>query len=90
MTVNICYGFPLSSFLCPVSTVANIENNEIRIEKNKMSGHILLALLSIPLTFVSRYSAFSIRGTGANTLKNSNDSCLSRERGRIQNNVTRS
>ena len=36
----------ISYFLCPVPTVANEENNELRIENNAISGHILLALFS--------------------------------------------
>ena len=49
---------------CPVSTAVNVENNEIRTENNEVSGHILLALCTIRLTFVSHYSAFlSVRGT---------------------------
>ena len=53
----------------PVSTVANVENNEIRIEKNNISGNILLALLAILLKFVSHYSAFfSIRRLDPNVL----------------------
>ena len=44
--------------LRPVSTVTNVENNEIRIEKKKTngSGYIPLTLLSIPFMFVSHYS----------------------------------
>ena len=35
--------------LYPVSTVANVENNELRIENNAFLGHILLALFYISL-----------------------------------------
>ena len=38
--------------LCPVLTVEIVENNEIRIQKKSVSGHILLA-------FLSHYSRFS-------------------------------
>ena len=41
-----------ASALCPVSTVANVENNKIRLENNDISGHILPALFFI-LTLVS-------------------------------------
>ena len=36
---------------CPVPTVANVDNNEIRIEKNNSASQILLA-------FISHYCAF--------------------------------
>ena len=76
--------------ICPVSTVAIAENIEIRIENNDISGHILFTLFSIRLTLVSRYSAFSsARGVYANVLNGSQNSRLSRERRRMQNNVTR-
>ena len=42
-------------FLCPVITVANAENNGIRIEKNNVSGHILTAFLSHSCPFLSRF-----------------------------------
>ena len=59
----------LTVLLFPVSTVANVDNNEIRKENNNISGHILLALFSIRLTLVSHYSAFSsFRGTDMNVL----------------------
>ena len=62
--------------LCPVPTVANVENNELRIENNAISGHILLALfssrctlLSILITLVSHYHASSyVLLTDANVL----------------------
>ena len=71
--------------LCPVSTIANVENNEIRIENNDVSSHIFLVLYFIRLTLVSHYSAFSsVRGADANVLNAS-----ARERRGMQNNVTR-
>ena len=55
--------------LYPVSIVAIVENNEIRLENNDISGHILPALFSNRLTLVSHYSAFSsVRRTDANVL----------------------
>ena len=64
------------NLLCPVPTVANVENNELRIENNAISGHILLALfssrralLSILRALVVHYSAFSsVLLTDANVL----------------------
>ena len=54
---------------CPVSTVVNVENNEIRIENSNVSYHILLALFSTCLTFVSIYSTFSsVSRTDTNVL----------------------
>ena len=60
-TRGYLYNRSLAS-LCPVPTVANVENNELRIENNAISGHILLALfssrralLSIFLPLVSHY-----------------------------------
>ena len=47
----------------------NVEDNEIRIENNDVSSHILLVLFFIRLTLVSHYSAFSsIRGADTNVL----------------------
>ena len=70
--------------LCPVPTVANKENNELRIENNAISGHILSALfscsralLSTLPTLVSHYSAFSsVLLTDANVLNCSKHSSL--------------
>ena len=56
---NRCDLNSIFVLLCPVSTVANVENNEIRLKNNAISGHFLLALVSIRLTFMSHYSAFS-------------------------------
>ena len=54
------------------------------------SPRVPLALLPIHLTFMSNYCAFfSIRGTDANVLNSSRNSCLSRKWGTIDNNVTR-
>ena len=39
--------------LYPISTVANVENNEIRIEKNNISGHIFPTFLSHYYRFAS-------------------------------------
>ena len=69
--------------LCPVPTLANEENNELRIENNAISGHILLALFSScrallsMLELVSHYSAFSsVLLTDVNVLKCSKHSSL--------------
>ena len=35
-------------------------------KKNNISGHIRLVLLSVPLSLVSHYSAFFVRGTDTN------------------------
>ena len=59
--------------ICPVSTVANVENNELQLENNAISGHIHIALFSICLILVSYYSAFfSVCGTDANVLNGFN------------------
>ena len=74
----------------PVSTVANVENNEIRIENNEITGNNLLASFSTRLTLVSHYSEFfSVRGTNAKVLNGLKHSRLSHERRRMQHNVTR-
>ena len=57
-TLNQVYLYSLF----PVSTVTNVENNKIQIEKNSGSGHIPLSFLSIPLTFVSYSPFFSVLG----------------------------
>ena len=76
--------------LYPVFTVANVENNEIRIENNAISGPIRLALFSIRRTLVSHYTVFSsVCRTDANVFNCLNHSRLSRERRRMQNNMTR-
>ena len=70
--------------------MAIVENNEIRIENNDISGHILPALFSNRLTLVSHYSAFSpVRRTDANVLNCSKHSRPSCERRRMQNNAIR-
>ena len=75
--------------LYPVSNVANVENNELRLENNANSGHILLAVFSIQRTLVSHYFAFSsFHMTDANVLNRLNNSRLSLKRRRMQNNVT--
>ena len=76
--------------LCPVSIVAIVENNEIRLENNDISGHILPALFFNRLTLVSLYSAFSsVRRTDANVLNCSKHSRPSGEWRRMQNNAIR-
>ena len=76
--------------LYPVSIVAIVENNEIRIENNDISGHILPALFSNRLTLVPHYSAFSsVRRTDTNVLNCSKHSRPSCERRRKQNNAIR-
>ena len=77
-------------FLCPVSTVANVENNEKPTENNNVSGHILLPLFSIRLTHMSHYSTFSsIHKADANVLNCLKPSHLPCKWRRMQNNVTR-
>ena len=81
------YYLPLYS----ISTVTNVKNNEIRIEKNNILGHnLLLHVLSSPLKFVSHYAVFfPVHGTNKNVLNCLKHSRLSRKWTRTQNNVTR-
>ena len=52
-----------------ISTVTNIENNEMRIYKNHISGHIRLALFSFLPSQMSHDTAFFfVRETDANVL----------------------
>ena len=72
------YSLPVK--LCQIRFA---ENTEIRIEKNNVSGHILLALLSIPLTFMLHYSCIHLNARDRRSSYHA--SFLSRERGRKQN-----
>ena len=84
----LCLVRHSQDFLCPVSSVANVESNEIRLENIDISGHILPALFSIRFTLVSHYSAFSsVRRTDVNVLNSLKHSRLSCERRRKQNNA---
>ena len=69
----------LEFHLCPVSTVANVENKKIRIENNNGSDHIPHAFLSILVHSPHVRVAFCI-------LPRSRDR---HELGRMQNNATR-
>ena len=90
MYLHIKFELPSAFHNAPFNTtVANVENNEIRIKNNNVSGHILIALFSICLTFVSHYSAFSyVRGTDANAVNCLKHWRLSHKRRRMQKNVT--
>ena len=84
----LCLVRHSQDYLCPVSSVANVESNEIRLEIIDISGHILPALFSIRFTLVSHYSAFSsVRRTDVNVLNSLKHSRLSCERRRKQNNA---
>ena len=74
---------------CSHYTVANVENNENKIENNNGSGHIHFAFFPVSLTFVSYYSAFfHVLVTDMNVSNNLKYLYLSLELGRKQNNVT--
>ena len=84
----LCLVRHSQDYLCPVSSMANVESNEIRLENIDISGHILPALFSISFTLVSHYSAFSsVRRTDVNVLNSLKHSRLSCERRRKQNNA---
>ena len=73
---------------CPVSTVRMLKTMRYGYKKNTLSGHIPLSFSSVPLMFLSYYnSLFRVLRTKTNVL-NSLD-FVSQERGKMQNNVTR-
>ena len=77
------------SCLCPFSTVANVENNEIWIWNNNIWGNILLQFFPNHLTLVSHYSAFlSVCGADSNVSNSLKHSRLPRKKRRMQNDVT--
>ena len=83
----LCLVRHSQDYLCPVSSVANVESNEIRLENIDISGHILPALFSIRFTLVSHYSAFSsVRRTDVNVLNSLKYSRLSCKWRSMQNN----
>ena len=64
---HVCLVRHSHDYLRPVSSVANVESNEIRLENFDISGHILPTLFSIRFTLVSHYSPFSsVRRTDVN------------------------
>ena len=84
----ICLVRHSQDYLSPVSSVANVESNEIQLENIDISGHILPALFSIRFTLVSHYPAFSsVRRADVNVLNSLKHSRPSCERRRKQNNA---